>query len=386
MPSTRTPTLAAIAVAAGLLLTACSGSAESGSTAAGVAAAGSAAAAAPAELGSSASAAGPALDSAAQAAGGALAPGATAAAASSAAAGSAATSSGTTLSGSAPRLIRNAQVSFEVTNLIDGANRVRAAATAFNGAVSSETTGYSADAKPLPVDGSSPATGQPAVAGQSVIVLRVPEPQLDNAIASLTGVNGKGGVGTLLTRTASSQDVTGDVADLTSRVATAKASVARVRVLLDKAERLQDIVLLESELTRRESDLEAFEGRLAALTNRADLATLTVTLQTAEPVVKPKPVPAKENSFLAGLRQGWHAVVASMTIVLTILGALLPVAIVLLFVGWPAMVVAGRLRRRRPGPYGPTSPPPAPAPDPRVPAGAGAGTGSGGSTPGPTTP
>jgi len=71
-----------------------------------------------------------------------------------------------------------------------------------------------------------------------------------------------------------------------------------------------------------------------------------------------------------------------MTIVLTILGALLPVAIVLLLVGWPAMIVAGRLRRRRPGPYGPTppaaGPPPGPAPDPRVPAGAGTG--------GPTTP
>jgi len=378
VPSTRTTTLAAVAVAAGLLLTACSGGSSGTSS--------GATAAAPAAASGSAAAAAPALDSAASAAGG-LAPGATEAApaASAAAAGagsSGTTSSGTTLSASAPRLIRNAQVSFEVTNLIDAANRVRAAATAFNGAVSSETTGYSADAKPLPVDNSSPATGQPAVAGQSVIVLRVPEPQLDNAIASLTGVNGKGGVGTLLTRTASSQDVTGDVADLTSRVATAKASVARVRVLLDKAERLQDIVLLESELTRRESDLEAFEGRLAALTNRADLATLTVILQTAEPVTKPKPAPAKENSFLTGLRQGWHAVIASMTIVLTILGALLPVAIVLLLVGWPAMIVAGRLRRRRPGPYGPTppaaGPPPGPAPDPRVPAGAGTG--------GPTTP
>ena len=346
MPSTRTTTLAAVAVAAGLLLTACSGGSSGTSS--------GATAAAPAAASGSAAAAAPALDSAASAAGG-LAPGATEAApaASAAAAGagsSGTTSSGTTLSASAPRLIRNAQVSFEVTNLIDAANRVRAAATAFNGGVSSETTGYSADAKPLPVDNSSPATGQPAVAGQSVIVLRVPEPQLDNAIASLTGVNGKGGVGTLLTRTASSQDVTGDVADLTSRVATAKASVARVRVLLDKAERLQDIVLLESELTRRESDLEALQARQASLAGRADLSTLTVSVQT--PAVEVQVTP--DNGFVTGLKSGWHSLTRSAVAVLDVVGAVLPWLLLAGLVAWPSYVIVRRRRTRRTHP----SPPP----------------------------
>jgi hypothetical protein len=180
--------------------------------------------------------------------------------------------------------------------------------------------------------------------GQSLLVLRVPEPSLDQALAQISG---PAGVGKELSRSANAQDVTGDLADLQSRVATQRASVERIRALLGKAGSLRDVVLLESEVTKREADLEALEARRAALADRADLATLTVDLRTAAAVVTP-PEEKKQNAFLEGLNSGWDAVVASMTVILTVLGALLPLAIVLVLVGGPVLWVLRR--RRRPVP------------------------------------
>ena len=295
-----------------LALAGCSGQASSGTAAAGTTeGAGSAAAGSPAVPGGVGSAAG--------STGGGADAGAPAGAAD--------------VKALAPRVIRTAQVVVEVEGqLADAAARVRAVAGALRGAVSSETTTYA--------DG----------AGQSVLVLRVPEPDLDRALALVTG---EGGVGRELNRTTSAQDVTGDIADLESRVATQRASVARVRALLASAKSLSDVVLLESELSKREADLAAVEARRAALADQADLATLTVDLRT--PAALPPPAAKQEPPFLRGLHSGWDAVTASTTVVVTVLGALLPVAVVAALVGGPVLWV---LRRRRAG-----ARTPAPVPD-----------------------
>jgi hypothetical protein len=53
--------------------------------------------------------------------------------------------------------------------------------------------------------------------------------------------------------------------------------------------------------------------------------------------------PADEG-FLGGLKSGWRAVIASTTAVLTVLGALLPITVVLLLLGWPALLIGRRVR------------------------------------------
>src|SRR3954468_14238052 len=147
-----------------------------------------------------------------------------------------------------PRVIRTAQVVVQVDGqLAASAARVRAVAQSLAGSVSSETTTYAdgVGTTPTPAvtgdasSGSGPAPSGAATpapskvrAGESVIVLRVPEADLDRALALVTG---PGGVGKELDRTTSAQDVTGDLADLASRVSTQQASVARVRALLASA-------------------------------------------------------------------------------------------------------------------------------------------------------
>jgi hypothetical protein len=310
------------------------------------------------------------------------------------AAGEDAAKSPRTASGAAPaavveqRVIRTAQVVVRVDReLAPAAAKVRALAQGVGGSVSSETTTFADAGDPgTTVDGSTPsstgedtssspaapaapaapAVGKVAHPGQSLLVLRVPESSLDKVI---TLISGPGGVGKELSRAATSQDVTGDLADLQSRVATQRASVARIRALLGKAGSLRDVVLLESEVTKREADLEALEARQVALADRADLATLTVDLRTAEAAVTVATT-EEPNAFLDGLNSGWKALTASLTVILTILGALLPLAIVAAILGLPVLWVLRRLRRTPPRPTPPSS---TPTPSASAPT-AGAGT------------
>jgi hypothetical protein len=238
------------------------------------------------------------------------------------------------------RLIRTAQVTMEVSGQLNVAvAQVKLVAKRFGGHVDSETTGLADTAEQKSTD-EKDGTVRLAQAGESLIVLRVPEPKLDDAITAVTGAPG----GKVLSQTSSTQDVTSDIADLTSRIASQRASLNRVRALMARATSLQDIVTLEAELSRRQADLESLESRLATLSDRADLSTLTVLLRT--PTAKPKPE-EPETGFLAGLKSGWRALQASTLVVLTVLGAILPITVVAVLIGWPAVRLARRRARRR---------------------------------------
>lgn len=233
------------------------------------------------------------------------------------------------------RVIRTGRITVEVETLSTSAARVRQLAVDVGGFVASETTGLDQPADPVPLDEPSDGAQGRAGAGESVIVLRVPESAFGSTLDAL------GEVGTELNRATSAQDVTGQVADLTSRVATARASLNRVRALLAEAEDLKDVVLLESELTRRESDLEAHQAQLTALAGRADLSTITAVLRTG------RVADSEPNSFMRGLGRAWDALVASTSALFVVVGAVLPFAVLVLLVAVPLW----RWRRRtgRPG-------------------------------------
>ncbi|MCW2640850.1 MAG: hypothetical protein JWP76_3156 [Dactylosporangium sp.] len=146
-------------------------------------------------------------------------------------------------------------------------------------------------------------------------------------------------------RQLSTQDVTDQVTDLDARIATGQASVDRVRELLAKAQNIGEIVSLESELSRREADLESLKSRKRKLDDLTTLSTVTAVL--LGPQAAGTATPDKhETGFLAGLKAGWHAFTASMQVLLTVLGALLPWLVGL---GLPASAVLWTLRRvRRP--------------------------------------
>jgi PIN domain nuclease of toxin-antitoxin system len=253
------------------------------------------------------------------------------------------------------QLLRTADVVVQVDNLATSAARVRAVAQSFGGTVSSEVTTFPDAPTPDDSDRTTVTSGETSSTaavrstrpGESVIVLRIPVASLDKA------VDGVAGIGAVLSRTSTSQDVTADLVDVASRVKTQQAGVERVRQLLARASSLQDVVTLEAELTRRQSDLEALQARQASLADRAALSTLTVTLRTPAATAEVD----RSNGFVAGLKRGWRAAMASTAVLLTLLGAMLPLIVLALVVGLPlAWWIRGRRARRRGYPAAPTDP------------------------------
>ena len=180
-----------------------------------------------------------------------------------------------------------------------------------------------------------------ASAGSDVLRLRVAPERLSSTLDTLARL------GTETARTVGSEDVTGQVADLDSRLATQRASVERVRALLGQAKALSDVVALEGQLTQREGDLESLQARAKALQGTADLATLTLTLSTT-PQVPPVTDPERAG-FGSGLAAGVHAVVAAARVGAVVGGALLPFLPVVLLAGW---LVRRHLRRPASQPAG----------------------------------
>ena len=119
------------------------------------------------------------------------------------------------------------------------------------------------------------------------ITLKVPPTAFRAALASLADL------GEVQTQTVSTDDVTEQVVDLDSRIATSEASVIRLRALLDRAERIQDITQIEGQLLERETELETLRGQRRTIEGQVALATVDVTLR-AERTSPPPPEPVED--------------------------------------------------------------------------------------------
>jgi hypothetical protein len=226
-------------------------------------------------------------------------------------------------------LARRATVALQVKNIGQAVAKVRATTATAQGIVLSENIGTANSNTPLADSARVTATTY------GEITISVPSTELDRVLAEL------GSVGTVIRSTSSSENVGGQIVDTASRLETMRVSVERVRAFLEDAKDLNQIVAMEAELTRRQSDLEALEAQLASLKGSVARSPIQISL-TTEPnaIVKQ----TDDAGFLAGLKGGWDAFTGSATVLLTILGAMLPFLVLFALLGLPVLVF---LRRRR---------------------------------------
>lgn len=165
----------------------------------------------------------------------------------------------------------------------------------------------------------------------SHLVLRVPQDSYQEVLRELTGS------GKLLSRSSNAKDVTDQVVDVESRIATQRASVTRVRELMDKAEKLTDVVTLEGELSSRQADLESLLAQQASLKDRTSLATITLDL--TEPDAPRKDGKDDDPGFLDALGGGWDAFVTMFRWIAVAIGAAAPflATAALVLVVWRAL-------------------------------------------------
>ncbi|MFI7301772.1 DUF4349 domain-containing protein [Micromonospora aurantiaca] len=214
-----------------------------------------------------------------------------------------------------------------------------------------------------------------AAEARAALTLRVPADRFSAVIDRIAGL------GRQERREIRTEDVTEQVVDLDARIATQRARVESSRKLLARATSVDELVRLENEVGTRQADLAALEARKRRLADLTSLSTITVTFLGQDASTAEEEA---DLGFLAGLGGGWTAFLASARVLLTVLGAVLPFAVVIGVPLWLLLLWRRRVRARRtpppspgamlppglgpmpPGPAGPadgpvSAPPPVPA-------------------------
>ena len=215
-----------------------------------------------------------------------------------------------------PQIARSAEVTLRVTDVTGAAKRLRELAAAAGGQVTGEN---------LVVEAENDS--------YSSVVISVPADKLDSTLDALAEV------GTIVTRVISSEDVTTQVADVNARVDALNASIQRLQELSKKAGSVSDLVEVESELSTRIAERDSMVAQQKWLAGRVAQSQVSIQLLTPN-----QAGPLQTTGFVGGLLAGWHALVSTGQALLTVLGAILPFAAVLLLLGAP--LVLWRRRRR----------------------------------------
>ena len=196
------------------------------------------------------------------------------------------------------------------------------------------------DAQGGDVTEESTETDKDGATSYARFVVRVPSARFSASMEALEQVDG------VVASNRGSEDVTTQVIDNDVRVRAQEASLKRVELLLAEATSLKNLIWIESQLTTRQAELDSLKSQQSWLTDQTSLSTITVDISA-----QPKKVGEKDDDtpagFLTGLRGGTKALGTALAAVATILGALLPFAVLALVVGVPVWLV---VRRRRGAP------------------------------------
>ena len=181
-------------------------------------------------------------------------------------------------------------------------------------------------------------TDEDGESSYSRFVVRVPSAKFSEAMSALEAVDG------LVASNRGSEDVTTQVIDNDVRVRAQEASLKRVELLLAEATSLKNLIWIESQLTTRQAELDSLKSQQSWLTDQTSLSTITVDISKKKAEVVEEEKEDEPAGFLTGLSGGMKALTGTLVALATVLGALLPFAVLALVIGLPVWLV---VRRRR---------------------------------------
>jgi Domain of unknown function (DUF4349) len=151
------------------------------------------------------------------------------------------------------------------------------------------------------------------------------------------------------------QDVTQQVADVTSLVGSAQDAITQLQALLKRAGSVSALLTVQDQINSQESSLEALQAQQRALARETSYATVSVTL--VSPRRHGVTARKKEHGFVAGFAAGWRGLRLVVSGLLTALGAVLPFAVIAAVLAAAGFAGRRRLmrllrRRSRPTPAG----------------------------------
>ena len=173
------------------------------------------------------------------------------------------------------------------------------------------------------------------------IQFKVPAADYQSTLSALSALGAK------RSETQQAQDVTGTVADVNSRVASAEAAIAQLRKLLSHAGTVGGLLTVQEQINQEEASLEALQSQQRALARETSYATITMTVTGPPPPHSHQQLHQGVAGFLGGLAAGWRALRVVVAALLTLAGAVLPFAIPLGLAAWAAVATRRWLGRRR---------------------------------------
>jgi hypothetical protein len=154
---------------------------------------------------------------------------------------------------SGKKIIYTANMVIEVDNVKDAIEEISVAAAGLGGFISG-----------------SDYQNRDRVAG--TITIRIPPDKLGDLSARI------GGLGKVLSNNLSSQDITMQYVDISSRLANAEAQETQLLAIMNKATEITDILAVRTELNLVQQEIEVYKGQLRYFDNMVDFSTVTVNL------------------------------------------------------------------------------------------------------------
>jgi len=186
----------------------------------------------------------------------------------------------------------------------------------------------------------------------ATVTYRIPVARWEDALAAMRGL------GTVISEATDAAEVTAQIVDLDARIRNLKASEVALVGYAEKAPKVSDLLEIQGRLTDTRGQIEQLTAQQADLSDRAALATLTVTFGTEIVAVTQAAErwdPAAEVDRASATLISMGQAVVSFAIVVAIVW--LPVLLVMGFIALVSMLIARRLGWRRPGNPPPILPP-----------------------------
>ena len=227
------------------------------------------------------------------------------------------------------KIIRNANLTVEVTSPIEGQRQISSIAESHGGfVVTSEMAQQTSE------DNSKPSVSVN-------LVVRVPATQCDSVVQEIRAAGSR-----VLQEKRTGQDVTEEFIDLEARIKNQKALETQFLEIMKRAGKVEEALEVQRQLAEVRTEIEKLEGRKRFLENQASLSTINVTLQTPTQIVNAVGFWYNVKSAFA------DGVDVAAAIVLFLIRAIIALLPILIFVLLPVVLIAkliiGRWRRRRP--------------------------------------
>ena len=225
------------------------------------------------------------------------------------------------------KIIRNANLTVEVTSPTDAQHKLVGIAESHQGfVVTSEATQRAAQDKAKPEMTVN-------------LVLRVPASQFDSVIEQVRAVGVR-----IIDEKVSGQDVTEEFMDLEARIKNQKALELQFLEIMKRAGKVEDALSVQRELAEVRTEIEKLEGRRRFLENQSSLSTINVTLQPPTQIVN-------ATGFWYSVKTAFSdGVDVAVGIILFFIRAIIALAPVLLLIVLPLALLARlgiRIVRRR---------------------------------------